>query len=66
MRAAATARTDEPLDPQCATARELAKRWNLVCDNGQIVCLRDGCGMEATLPSLLCPGHLAAVRRGFR
>jgi hypothetical protein len=47
-------------------AFEYAKRFNLVCDNGQIVCLRAGCGLEATLPSLLCDGHLAAVRRGCR
>jgi hypothetical protein len=43
-----------------------AKRWNLVCDNGQIICLRQGCGMEATLPSLLCAEHLAMHRRGQR
>jgi hypothetical protein len=51
------------LDQVDACALEHAKRFNL---NGQIVCLRDGCGLEATLPSLLCPGHLAAHRRGYR
>lgn len=40
-----------------------ARRWNLVCDNGQIICLRDGCGLEATLPSLLCAGHFLAQQR---
>lgn len=55
-----------PLDPVHACALEHARRFNLVCDNGQIVCLRDGCGQEATLPSLLCPGHLNAHRRGYR
>ena len=54
------------LDQVDACALEHAKRFNLVCDNGQIVCLRTGCGLEATLPSLLCPGHLAAHRRGYR
>lgn len=54
------------LDPIQRAALEQAKIWNLVCDNGQIVCLRSGCGLEATLPSLLCLGHLASVRRGFR
>ncbi len=60
----------EPLAASLGTineaALEQAKRWNLVCDNGQIICLRDGCGQEATLPSLLCGGHLAAHRRGCR
>jgi len=55
-----------PRDPIEAAALEQAKHWNLVCDNGQIVCLRPGCGLEATLPSLLCSGHLASVRRGCR
>lgn len=55
-----------PRDPIEAAALVHAKRFNLVCDNGQIVCLRAGCGLEATLPSLLCGGHLAAVRRGCR
>jgi len=54
------------LDPIQQAAVEQAKRWNLVCDNGQIICLRQDCGLEATLPSLLCQGHLASVRRGFR
>ena len=48
------------------TALSMAKRWNLVCTNGEIICLRDGCGLVATLPSLLCAGHLAARRRGQR
>ena len=49
-----------------ATARSYARKWNLVCDNGQIVCLRDGCGLEATLPTLLCTEHLAAHRSRVR
>jgi len=53
------------LDPIQRAALEQAKLWNLVCDNGQIVCIR-GCGAEATLPSLLCAGHLASYQRGFR
>jgi hypothetical protein len=57
---------ETPLDPVERCALEHARRFNLVCDNGQIVCLRTGCGLEATLPSLLCPGHLAAHRRGYR
>jgi hypothetical protein len=56
----------ESLDHITATALSWAKKWNLVCENGDIVCLRDGCGLEATLPSLLCAGHLAAHRRGKR
>lgn len=48
-----------------AAALTHAKRWNLVCTNGQIVCMREHCGVEATLPSLLCAEHLAA-RRGQR
>jgi hypothetical protein len=45
-----------------ATALSLAKRWNLICSNGQVICLRDNCGLEATLPSLLCVAHLATVK----
>ena len=58
--------TVAPRDPIEAAALEYAKRYNLVCDNGQIVCLRPGCGVEATLPTLLCSGHLAAFQRGCR
>lgn len=48
-------------------ALEHAKRWNLVCEDGQIVCLRaPQCNYVATLPSLLCEVHLAALRRGAR
>lgn len=43
-----------------------AKRWNLVCDDGQIVCMRERCNRVATLPSLLCAEHLAARRGGER
>jgi hypothetical protein len=53
----------ELLDAIHRAALAHAKRWNLVCDNGQIICLRDGCGLEATLPSLLCAGHLLAHQR---
>jgi hypothetical protein len=52
-----------PLDKICEAALAYAKRWNLVCDNGQIVCSRKDCGLEATLPSLLCAGHLASAER---
>lgn len=55
-----------PLDPICAAALAYAKRWNLICDNGQIVCSRKDCGLEATLPSLLCAGHLASSQRMSR
>lgn len=54
------------LDPIQRAALQHAKLWNLVCDNGQIVCLRKDCGLEATLPTLLCAGHLASYQRGFR
>jgi hypothetical protein len=54
------------LDKINEAAMEHAKRFNLICDNGQIVCLRKGCGLEATLPSLLCAEHLAMHRRGQR
>jgi hypothetical protein len=47
-----------------AAALAYAKRFNLVCTNGQIICSREHCGLEATLPSLLCAEHLAARRRG--
>lgn len=50
----------ETLDTIHATALSLARKWNLVCADGSIVCLRESCGLTATLPSLLCPGHLAA------
>jgi hypothetical protein len=53
----------EILDAIHRAARAHAKRWTLICDNGQIICLRDGCGLEATLPSLLCGGHLLAHQR---
>lgn len=52
-----------PLDPISKAALAYAKRWNLVCDNGQVVCLRPGCGLEAILPELLCAGHLASAQR---
>lgn len=55
-----------PLDPTQQAALAWAKRWNLVCDNGQVICLRQGCGLEATLPTLLCAGHLASHRRMAR
>jgi hypothetical protein len=56
-----------PPDTILAAALEHAKRWNLVCENGQIVCMRERCQFEATLPSLLCAEHLAArAARGER
>lgn len=54
------------LSPVEQTALALAKRWNLLCDNGDVVCLRQGCGQLATLPSLLCADHLLSYRRGWR
>jgi hypothetical protein len=51
--------------PVDAAALSFAKKWNLVCENGQVVCLR-GCGQLATLPSLCCRECLAARRRGLR
>ena len=57
----------EALDYINVAALAHARRWNLICDNGEIVCLRDGCGLTATLPSLLCAGHLAShQRKGVR
>jgi hypothetical protein len=56
----------EPTDPQRETALALAKRWNLLCENGEVVCLRNGCDERATLPSLLCTEHLLSHRRGWR
>lgn len=57
----------DPPDTINATALAYAKTWNLVCEDGTVICLRDGCGLTATLPGLLCPGHLAVVqRRGGR
>ena len=50
----------EPLDPISAAALAYAKRWNRVCDNGEVVCIRDGCDQVATLPTLLCEAHLLA------
>ncbi len=52
-----------PLDAIHRAALAHARRWGLICDNGQIICLRDGCGLEATLPSLLCAGHFLAHQR---
>lgn len=66
MKNSAPAPTAVPRDAIDAAAIEQAKRFNLVCDNGQIVCPRPACGMEATLPTLLCAGHLAAFQRGCR
>jgi hypothetical protein len=51
--------------PVDAAALAFAKKWNLVCDNGEIVCIR-GCGRAATLPTLCCRDCLAARRRGWR
>lgn len=59
-------RPERPTDPILAAALVHAKKFNLVCLNGQIICMREGCGIEATLPSLLCATHLAARRRGER
>jgi len=56
----------EPVDAIDATALALARRWNLVCENGEIVCMRAGCDQVATLPGLLCAEHLRAHRRGWR
>jgi hypothetical protein len=50
----------EPLDAISSAALAHARRWNLVCENGEIVCLRDGCDQVATLPTLLCEAHLLA------
>lgn len=59
---------DDPPPPDAilAAARAHAERWNLVCENGQIICMRERCEFEATLPSLLCEKHLAARARGER
>jgi hypothetical protein len=54
----------EPVDAERETALAFAKRFNLVADNGEIVCIKN-CGREATLPSLCCVSCLAA-RRGIR
>jgi hypothetical protein len=54
----------DSVDQIQAAALAQARRWNLVCANGEIVCLR-GCGRAATLPSLCCVSCLAA-RRGLR
>lgn len=48
-----------------ATALALARKWNLVTETGEIVCLK-GCGKQATLPSLCCPTCLAAHRGHWR
>lgn len=56
---------DEPVDTITAAALEHAKRFNLVCDNGEIVCIR-GCGRAATLPTLCCVTCLAARRGRWR
>ncbi len=55
-----------PTDQIHAAALAHAERWNLVCLNGEIICLRNGCGVVATLPSLLCAAHLAARQKGAR
>jgi hypothetical protein len=57
---------DAPADTIRAAALAHAKRWNLVCENGQIFCMRERCEFEATLPSLLCAAHLAERTRGER
>lgn len=54
------------LDAIDATALALARRWNLVTDNGEIVCMRERCDQVASLPSLLCAEHLQAHRKGWR
>lgn len=56
----------KPLGTIHETALALAKRWNLLGDNGDVTCLRDGCDRHATLPSLLCAEHLLSHRRGWR
>lgn len=47
------------------TAVAMARKWNLVTEDGQIVCIK-GCGRLATLPSLCCRECLAAHRGSWR
>lgn len=55
-----------PALPLDEAALAMARKWNLVTDEGQVLCLRGGCDQLATLPSLLCRAHLVAHRRGYR
>lgn len=45
-----------------------ARKWRLITDNGEVLCLRldQGCDQPATFPTLLCRKHLAARQRGYR
>lgn len=44
-------------------AESWARRWNLIDDQGQLWCMKDGCDQPGTYPSLCCAGHLAEHRR---
>jgi len=59
--------TQEPsrLLPMDAAAMNYARRFNLITEDGQVVCIRDYCGQPATLPTLLCRGCLEARRRRY-
>lgn len=51
--------------PIHAAAVAMARKWNLVNGEGQVVCIK-GCGRLALLPSLCCKECLQAHRRGYR
>lgn len=57
----------EPLSVSLGTvtqaAVEMAKKWRLIDDQGQLWCSKDGCTRHGTYPSLLCVEHLAEHRR---
>jgi hypothetical protein len=54
-----------PILPMDEAAMAYARRFNLVTDSGQIVCMKN-CGRLATLPTLLCRECLAAHRGSWR
>lgn len=51
--------------PMDEAALALARKWDLIDDQGQLWCIR-GCGRAGKLPSLCCTVCLDAHRKGGR
>jgi hypothetical protein len=57
--------TKPPILPVDEAAIAYARRFNLITEDGQIVCMKN-CGRLAMLPSLCCRECLAAHRERWR
>ncbi len=43
---------------------EMARKYKLIDDQGEIWCIRDGCDRKATMPTLQCELHKLERERG--